>query len=105
MHTAFTLLLKYNGKHKIITLLAPIPTTILFTKKTTTDAYNWLDASIKKSFYNNQFQATLGGRNLLDITRVNVSQTTGGVHSSNGDGLLLGYGRSFYLKLLYNLNF
>ena len=104
-HTAFTLLLKYNGKQQDYYAIGADTDNNTLYEKTTTDAYNWLDASIKKSFYNNQFQATLGGRNLLDITRVNVSQTTGGVHSSNGDGLLLGYGRSFYLKLLYNLNF
>jgi outer membrane receptor for ferrienterochelin and colicins len=74
--------------------------------KSNTSAYNWLDASIKKSFFKDKIQATLGGRNLFDVTNVNVSNaSTGGTHTSNNNSLLLGYGRSYYLKLLYNLNF
>ena len=61
---------------------------------------------LKKSFLNNKLQTTIGGRNLLDVTNVNVSNnSTSGVHSSSNSALLLGYGRSYYLKLLYNLNF
>lgn len=75
--------------------------------KQTIDGYGWLDASIKKSFFNESLTATLGARNILDITNVDVnSQSSGGaVHSSGSQSLLLGYGRSYYLKLVYNLNF
>ncbi|WFO14692.1 hypothetical protein M601_012060 [Cellulophaga baltica 4] len=53
-----------------------------------------------------KIQATIGARNILDVTSAAISNTTsGGVHSTTNNGLLLGYGRSFYLKLLYNLNF
>lgn len=104
--TALTVLLKHNGKQQNYTATGTdTDGNSLFTK-TTTDSYSWLDASIKKSFFNNTIQATLGGRNLLDVTNVNVSNSVnGGIHSPNNNGLLLGYGRSFYLKLLYNLKF
>ncbi|WP_055436111.1 TonB-dependent receptor plug domain-containing protein [Lacinutrix algicola] len=106
LNTAFTLLLKHNGKQKdyVSTGIDGDGNSVF--EKTTTDAYSWLDGSIKKSFFNNKIQATIGGRNLLDVTNVNVSNnSTSGVHSSSNSALLLGYGRSYYLKLLYNLNF
>lgn len=104
--TAFTALMKYNGEQQnYIASDMDTDGNSLFTKATT-DAYSWLDASIQKSFFDNKIQATLGGRNLLDVTDVTIRNgSTGGVHSSNNNGLLLGYGRSFYLKLLYELNF
>ena len=50
---------------------------------------------------------TLGARNLFDIQSVQLIQNggTGGAHASGGSDLLLGYGRSYFLKLTYNLNF
>ena len=104
--TAFTVLLKHNGKQQnYIAEGSDTDGRTLF-KKYTTDAYSWMDASIKKSFLNNKLQATIGGRNLLDITTVATNgNTTTGTHSTNNSSLLLGYGRSYYLKLLYNLNF
>lgn len=104
--TALTVLLKHNGKQQNYTATSTDNDGNSLFTKTTTDAYSWLDASIKKSFFNNSIQATLGGRNLLDVTNVNVSNSAnGGIHSPNNNGLLLGYGRSYYLKLLYNLKF
>ena len=105
-NTSFTMLLKYNGQQEnYIANGTDTNGNSLFTKATT-EAYSWLDASIKKSFFNKKIDVTLGGRNLLDITNVNISNgSTGGTHSANNSALLLGYGRSYYLKLLYNLNF
>lgn len=104
--TAITALLKYNGKQQnYISTGIDSDGNSVFTKSTTS-AYNWLDVSLKKSFFKNKIQATLGGRNLFDVTSVNVSGTNSeGVHSANNSALLLGYGKSYYLKLLYNLNF
>lgn len=68
-------------------------------------AFSWLDASLSKSFLNNKLEVTLGGRNLLNITDVRQTQPgAGGAHATTGN-LLLGYGRSGFLKLVYNLNF
>nr|WP_321223296.1 TonB-dependent receptor [uncultured Psychroserpens sp.] len=104
--TAFTMLLKYNGEQdNYIANGTDDQGNSLFTKATT-EAYSWLDASVKKSFLENTLELTLGGRNLFNITNVNVNNASvGGTHSSNNSALLLGYGRSYYLKLLYNLNF
>lgn len=105
-NTALTVLLKYNGEQKDYVATGMDTNGNSLFSKSSTEGYSWLDASIKKSFLNNTIQATLGGRNLLDITNVNIStQTSGGVHNTSNNSLLLGYGRSYYLKLLYNLNF
>ena len=108
--TAITALLKHNGKQQnYVSSGVDANGNSIFTKSTTI-AYNWLDVSLKKSFFNNKVQVTLGGRNLFDVTNVNVNvnvsgTNSAGTHSANNSALLLGYGKSYYLKLLYNLNF
>ena len=104
--TAFTLLLKYNGEQEQYYASGPDSEGNSTFSLAKTDAYSWVDASIKKSFLDRKIDVTLGARNLFDVTNVNISNTTsGGTHNTSNSSLLLGYGRSFYLKLLYNLNF
>lgn len=69
------------------------------------DDSNWLDASVRKTFFNKKFETTIGARNLFDITNITqVGTNTGAAHATSSD-VMLGYGRSFFIKLLYNLNF
>ncbi|WP_053976348.1 TonB-dependent receptor plug domain-containing protein [Mangrovimonas xylaniphaga] len=105
-NTFITMLFKYQGPtQRYVQSDEDEDGNALFTQQTT-HGYGWLDASAKKSFFKERLTATLGARNLLDITSVNISNSSsGGTHSSGSQSLLLGYGRSFYLKLLYNLNF
>lgn len=104
--TAFTILLKYNGEQEQYIGSGMDTNGNSTFSKAKTDAYTWLDASLRKSFFDNKIDLTLGGRNLLDVTNVNVNNVdSGSSHSANNQSLLLGYGRSFYLKLLYHLNF
>jgi outer membrane receptor for ferrienterochelin and colicins len=69
------------------------------------NGYSWLDASVRKDFLNKKIQLTVGARNLLDITEVNTTAVEGGAHSGPPATILLGYGRSYFFKLIYNLNF
>ena len=73
---------------------------------TTVQATNWLDASVAKSFLKNKaLDVQLGARNLLDITNVTrTGNTQTGSHAASTN-VMLAYGRSYYLKLVYNLNF
>ncbi|WP_282115765.1 TonB-dependent receptor plug domain-containing protein [Cellulophaga baltica] len=104
--TAFSLLFKHNSAQYDYTASDVDEEGNSVFSKSKTNAYSWMDASIRKSFLDKKIQATIGARNILDVTSVAISNTTsGGVHSTTNNGLLLGYGRSFYLKLLYNLNF
>ncbi|MNR54419.1 hypothetical protein D3C85_1745960 [compost metagenome] len=65
---------------------------------------NWLDASIRQNFFKDHFEVTIGARNILNVT--NVTQTgTGSAAGHAGPGeVMLAYGRSYFLKLAYNLN-
>nr|WP_199002182.1 TonB-dependent receptor [Flavobacterium sp. ASV13] len=70
----------------------------------TIDPSNWLDASIRKNFFKDRFEVTVGARNIFNITNVNRSRMNeGGGHATSSD-LMLAYGRSYFLKLAYNLN-
>lgn len=67
--------------------------------------YSWLDTSIRKTFLDNRLEATIGARNLLDVTDVNRTRVNEGGGHSVTNRIMLGYGRSYFLKLTYNLNF
>jgi len=69
------------------------------------EASNWLDASFRKSFFKNKLDATIGARNILDVTNVNQTRTGEGAGHAGSSSQMLAYGRSYYLKLTYNLNF
>lgn len=71
----------------------------------TIDASSWLDASIRKSFFRNKLETTIGARNLLDITNINQTRNSEGTAHSTSSQIMLAYGRSYFLKLTYNLNF
>ena len=97
--TTFSAYYKYNGK------------TQQFVESTSQyvisdiEASNWLDASIRKSFFKNKFDLTIGARNILDVTNVNQSRTNEGAGHAVTSSVMLAYGRSYFAKLTYNLNF
>jgi outer membrane receptor for ferrienterochelin and colicins len=105
-NTLFALYYKYNGKQQQFAAGTDENNNAKFHLNEIAP-YSWVDASVRKSFFKNKFEVTAGARNLLDIQSVQQTQNsgTGGVHSSGSQDLLLGYGRSYYLKLTYNLNF
>ncbi|MFV0573000.1 MAG: TonB-dependent receptor plug domain-containing protein [Xanthomarina gelatinilytica] len=101
--TTFSLYFKHVGKqHQFVEDINNEGQTEYF--KGTTEAYSWMDATIMKSFFNKKIVTTLGVRNLLDVTSVDTSAFAGGAHSENPRSISLNYGRSFFLKLAYNLN-
>ncbi len=69
------------------------------------DAYQWLDLSVRKDFFNHALEVTAGARNLFDVIRVDTQLAKGGAHSPDPTSILLGYGRSYFVKLKYHLNF
>lgn len=96
--TTFSGYYKYNGKTQ---RFIEGSTSFILSE---IDPSNWLDVSVRKNFFKDQFEVTLGARNLFDITNViqtNTNQTAG--HAAPGE-VMLAYGRSYFLKLAYNLN-
>lgn len=96
--TSASINLKYNGVRQAI--LRQDNDELLIGK---TDAFTLLDASIKTKLFKN-FEFTLGSRNILDVVNINQTATTGNHGGNTNVPRLIGYGRSYYLKLLYNLN-
>lgn len=66
---------------------------------------HWLDVSFRKPFFKNKMEATLGARNLLDIGNVQQSGTNPNAAHPTSSDIMLAYGRSYFIKLMYNLNF
>ncbi|MEM7084884.1 MAG: TonB-dependent receptor plug domain-containing protein [Bacteroidota bacterium] len=69
-----------------------------------TDPYSWMDVTLNKSFLDNTISMTLGSRNILNVTSVNTTAFEGGAHNGPPTQIPLGFGRSYFLKLSYNLN-
>ncbi|GAB5564952.1 MAG: hypothetical protein Wins2KO_20150 [Winogradskyella sp.] len=68
-----------------------------------TEAFTWLNASINSKI-SDKLAVTLGARNLLDVVNINTASSAGAHSSSTTTSQLIGNGRSYFLKLLYNIN-
>jgi outer membrane receptor for ferrienterochelin and colicins len=67
------------------------------------EGYSNLDISIMKSFMQNRFSVTVGGKNLFDVNDVATSMVNSGSHSGGGDGASrVAWGRTAFVKLTYN---
>lgn len=63
--------------------------------------YHWLDLNISRAI-TQSIDLTLGVKNLLDVQQINNSGASGGTHTA-GPGVPISYGRSYLIKLNYNL--
>jgi outer membrane receptor for ferrienterochelin and colicins len=97
----FSVYYKFNGKQQ--QFASALENNQAVYKISEIESYSFLDASVRKSYYKKQIELTLGARNLLDVTRINQGFASS-AHSTSSD-ILLGYGRSYFIKLMYNLNF
>ncbi|WP_404828253.1 hypothetical protein [Flagellimonas baculiformis] len=99
IHTTLSAQLKYNGRTQVVLNDTDGPVI------GQTDDFTWMDASVRTNITKN-FNITLGARNIFDIVRVNASDVPSGAHGASvSSSRLFGNGRSYFLKLLYNLNF
>ena len=96
--TIFSAYYKYNGKSQRF-----IETSSAFVISDV-DPSNWLDASARKNFFNNKLEATIGSRNIFDIKNINQTRTNEGAGHATSTEVMLAYGRSYFVKLTYNLN-
>ena len=65
-------------------------------------SYHWADLTLRKEFKKHISLAT-GVRNLFDVKQVNNTALTSGAHTG-GSGRAVGYGRSLFFNITYNLN-
>ena len=74
------------------------------TEKRETNAYSWIDSFIRTNL-TKKLELTIGARNLANIITIDATDVATGAHdSSTGASIPLGNGRSYFLKILYNLN-
>jgi outer membrane receptor for ferrienterochelin and colicins len=104
-NTQLALYYKYNGRYQQLVYTPDSngnPDFVL----SEIDAFGMMDASVRQPFFGNRLDVTIGARNLLDVTSVQFNQPGGnGIHTTSSANLLMGYGRSYFIKLTYNLNF
>ena len=97
-----TLYLKHNGSTQQFVQKTNSQGELTF-ERGETDAFTWLDLNFEKSFFKKRLVTTFGARNILNINSVSTNAIAGGAHSDAPRNLPLAYGRSFFLKLNYNL--
>lgn len=71
----------------------------------TLDGYGLLDATMSRRFFGSTTIA-VGAKNIMNVTTLansSASAITGGIHTGSSQSTI-GYGRSFFLKIAYNLN-
>lgn len=103
--TLFALYLKHNGK---IQQFEVNPQDNSKFQLSTLSSYDMLDFTVRRLFFKDKFEAMVGVRNLLDVTTLQSTSSSGiggSAHATSPNNLTLGYGRSYFVKLTYNLNF
>ena len=102
IRSSLSLSYKYNGKQRDFTATyddAGAPTF----KLADTEGFSWMDAALRTDFFKKSVETTIGVRNILDVTSIRQnSPNAGAAHPTEGS-VMLGYGRSFFLKLVYKL--
>jgi outer membrane receptor for ferrienterochelin and colicins len=67
------------------------------------EGYPTLDISILKSFLQNSFSVSVGGKNLFNVQDVEAGIVNSGAHTNSGSGASrVAWGRTVFLKLTYN---
>jgi outer membrane receptor for ferrienterochelin and colicins len=98
---AFSAYYKFNGETSRYTYSTDTNGNDIFNLGTV-GSYQLLDLTASRML-GDMLRLTIGGKNLLDVTTVNnTNVSSGGVHSSGG-ATPISYGRSFFLKLDFNL--
>jgi len=103
-NTVFSAFYKLNGKQQQFVDNGSLTQPAYNLQKI--QSFGLLDASARKSFFDKRLDATIGARNLLNVVTVRSNIASGGtVHTAGTTDFLMGYGRSYFVKLTYNLNF
>ncbi len=95
----FSLFYKYNGAASQYQMNADGDLLIA-----TIDGFSLLDFTLNRELFKHT-SLTLGAKNIFDIRNVNnTSTTSGGAHAGPAGATVIGFGRTYFLKLSFNLN-
>lgn len=67
------------------------------------DSYRIMDVTISKPFWQKRIQTAFGVKNIFNVQNVEAN-LAGGAHSSGGNSISVGTGRTFFLKLGFQLS-
>lgn len=68
------------------------------------DSYHNLDLTLLKTFMQKRLAVNAGVKNLFDVTNITSAGGSGGVHSGGGSNVPVAWGRTFFLKLSFNIS-
>jgi outer membrane receptor for ferrienterochelin and colicins len=94
-----SLFYKYTGNTPSY-VIHPTNNTVILSE---TFGFHWADISVKKSFAK-YLSISAGARNVLNVTRVtNAFASSGAAHSGSGTTKPIGYGRSYFIAINFQL--
>ncbi|NQU32914.1 MAG: TonB-dependent receptor [Bacteroidetes bacterium] len=96
-----SLFYKYNGKYPqlyFVEVGKPLDIEIM-------EAYNTMDITLDKWFWKRRINLQVGGKNLFNVTNINVvgGGSGGGIHSGSGPAPV-NWGRTFFIRLQFKFN-
>ncbi len=70
------------------------------------DPYHIADVTLSKTFLEKKLNFSLGCKNIFDVQNVNrlAAGASGGAHSSGGGSIPVGTGRTYFMRLIVNIN-
>ncbi len=68
------------------------------------NSYNTMDFTASKGFWNSRIRLSAGIKNIFNTTTIPTTGGTGGAHSGGADGMNIGWGRTLFLKLSFQIN-
>lgn len=77
----------------------------LYYEKGEREAFQLLDFTVRQKLLDNRLEITAGAKNILNVGQVRSSVEAAGAHTDAGTTILLGYGRHYFMKVLYKFKF
>lgn len=100
--TSIAAFYKYNGPFKDYRLVDKNSDGNLTPELQGINGFHWLDLTVTQPI-GKYFTLATGARNLLNLTTVNNNYSSGNAHGSSGGTTSVGYGRSYFLRINYQL--
>ncbi len=98
----FALFYKYNGSYPQLQLGSEDLVEVIYV-----DPYNTLDLNVSRWFWKRRINLQIGGKNLFNVTNVDTRSSGGsggGIHTGGAGSRPIGWGRTFFMKVIFNLN-
>lgn len=103
LKTAFSIYYKFNGEETKYKMESDFMGDYYIKGKQ--ESYSWMDISVRQPFLKNKLTATIGVRNLFDVSVLKSTLNSGTAHASAASTMPIAYGRSYFLKVQYNFGF